>query len=460
MTLMKFFATAAPPRRQPIAPAYTPAPPPPTAPPTPEPTTPRSPPAAPRSTTRGRMPFGEILRVSLEALRVNKMRSVLTMLGIIIGVGAVIAMLALGRGAQEAVQSRISSLGTTLLNVVPGQVFTGGVASGTDRAPLKVEDAEFLQQRAEVIAAVVPEMSRQLQVQYGTENANTQIVATTPNYVDVRRYTLAAGQMISASDNAGRKRVAVLGSTAADNLGVTNPATLVGQDIRIGGQSFTVIGVFQPKGGATGWNDPDDQVVIPLSTGQFRLFGTEDLRTISVLAPNEAQIPATMAEVQRIMRRAHRTPIGRPDDFRIRNQADFLNTLGETTQVFTYLLAGVATVSLLVGGIGIMNIMLVSVTERTREVGVRKALGASRATILLQFLTEAVVLCSLGGIIGIAIGTGTAVALRTFLGWSTSVAPSSIVLAFVFSAVVGVIFGTWPARRAAGLDPIQALRYE
>ncbi|GJG86697.1 multidrug ABC transporter substrate-binding protein [Gemmatimonadetes bacterium T265] len=423
-------------------------------------------PAAPRDTVRptpsrrGGMQFGEILRVSLEALRVNKMRSVLTMLGIIIGVGAVIAMLALGRGAQDAVRSRIASLGTTLLNVIPGQVFTGGVASGSDRAPLKVQDYEFLQQRAQVTAAVEPEMTKQLQVQLGTSNANTQVIGTTPNYADVRRYTMQAGRMFTASDDAGRKRVAVVGATTAINLGVTNAADLVGQDLRIGGQAFTVIGVFAPKGGATGFNDPDDEVVVPLSTARFRLFGTENLRTISVLAPSEAQIPETMAEVQKIMRRAHRTPQGRPDDFQIRSQADFLNTLGETTQVFTYLLAGVATVSLLVGGIGIMNIMLVSVTERTREVGVRKALGASRATILLQFLTEAVVLCALGGLVGIAIGWGTAAALHTFLGWSTEVSPQSVVLAFLFSAVVGVIFGTWPARRAASLDPIQALRYE
>ena len=420
---------------------------------------PAAPPPRPPA-RRGGMQFGEVLRVSLEALRVNKLRSLLTMLGIIIGVGAVIAMLALGRGAQDAVKSRITSLGTTLLNVIPGQVFTGGVASSTDRAPLKVQDADFLTQRAQVIAAVEPEMTKQLQVQFGTANASTQVIGTTPNYADVRRYVIAAGRMFTASDDAGRKRVAVVGATTAGNLGVTDPQALVGQSIRLGAQAFTVIGVFAPKGGATGFNDPDDEIVVPLSTARFGLFGTENLRTISVLAPSEAQIPETMAEVQRIMRRAHRTPVGRPDDFQIRNQADFLNTLGETTQVFTYLLAGVATVSLLVGGIGIMNIMLVSVTERTREVGVRKALGASRATILLQFLTEAVVLCSLGGLIGVAIGWGTALALHSFLGWSTEVAPSSVIMAFAFSAVVGVIFGTWPARRAASLDPIQALRYE
>ncbi|HEY0778013.1 MAG TPA: ABC transporter permease [Gemmatirosa sp.] len=448
--------TLRPPGDTSVDPALEPARPAPAAPP--QAPRPSVPPPPPRRHTG--MQFGEVLRVSLEALRVNKLRSLLTMLGIIIGVGAVIAMLALGRGAQDAVKSRITSLGTTLLTVIPGQVFTGGVASQTDRAPLKVQDSDFLTQRAQIIAAVEPEMTKQLQVQFGTANASTQVIGTTPNYADVRRYTIAAGRMFTQSDNAGRKRVAVVGATTASNLGVSDPQGLVGQTIRLGAQSFTVIGVFAPKGGATGFNDPDDEIIVPLSTARFGLFGTENLRTISVLAPSEAQIPETMAEVERIMRRAHRTPTGRPDDFQIRNQADFLNTLGETTQVFTYLLAGVATVSLLVGGIGIMNIMLVSVTERTREVGVRKALGASRSTILLQFLTEAVVLCSLGGIIGIAIGWGTAIALHSFLGWSTAVAPSSVVMAFAFSAVVGVIFGTWPARRAASLDPIQALRYE
>jgi len=406
------------------------------------------------------MPFGEIFSVALDALRVNKLRSLLTMLGIIIGVAAVIAMLALGSGAQEAVNSRIASLGTTLVTVTPGQVFTGGVASATDRARLEVEDAEALRDRGTVFTEVQPEMGRQLQVQYLNANTSTQVTGTTPNYPEVRRYTLAAGRMFDEGDDAGRKRVAVLGATAAANLGAATPEAIVGQQIRISGIQFEVVGVFAPKGGATGFNDPDDQVVIPLSTGRFRVFGTPNLRSINVLAPSEDAIPQTMAEIQRILRREHRLPVGRPDDFQIRNQADFLNTLGETTQVFTYLLAGIAAVSLLVGGIGIMNIMLVSVTERTREVGIRKALGATRRTVLMQFLIEAVVLCLLGGLVGVGLGVGIAFVLRTVLAWSTAVSLASIILAFVFSAAVGIIFGVWPARRAASLDPIVALRYE
>jgi putative ABC transport system permease protein len=417
------------------------------------------PPAAPRAPHRG-MSFGEVVRVSLEALRVNKMRSALTMLGIIIGVGAVIAMQALGRGAQSAVNARITALGTTLVTIVPGQVFSGGVASSVDRADLEVDDADELQARGTTFAAVQPEMSRQSQAQLVTTNASTQVVGSTANYAEVRRYTVADGRMFTANDDGGRRRVAVLGATAAANLSDATPGELVGQTVRLNGVPFEIVGVFAPKGGATGFNDPDDVILIPLGTAQFRLFGTDNLRSINILAPTEAAIPQVSAEAQRILRRAHRLPPGRPDDFQLRNQADFLNTAAETTQVFTYLLLGVATVSLLVGGIGIMNIMLVSVTERTREVGVRKALGATRATILLQFLTEAVVLCSLGGIIGILIGTGTAVGLRTLLGWSTEVAPMSVVIAFGFSATVGVVFGVWPARRAATLDPIQALRYE
>jgi putative ABC transport system permease protein len=410
---------------------------------------------------RGGMPLREVLRVALEALRVNKMRSILTMLGIVIGVAAVIAMLALGSGAQQAVNQRIASLGTTLVTVVPGQVFSGGIASSTDRARLEVEDAEALAARGTSFVAVQPEMSRQLQVQFLTQNTSTNIIGTPANYTQVRRYTIGAGRMFGQSEDTGRKRVAVLGATTAANLGGGGaPESLVGQEIRISGVSFEVVGVFAAKGGATGFNDPDDQVVIPLGTAQFRVFGTDNLRSINLLAPSEDAIPQVMAEAQKILRREHRLGTGRPDDFQIRNQADFLNTLGETTQVFTYLLAGVATVSLLVGGIGIMNIMLVSVTERTREVGVRKALGATRRTIMTQFLIEAIVLCALGGLIGIALGAGTAWILKAALSWNTQVAPSSIILAFAFSAAVGVIFGVWPARRAASLDPITALRYE
>src|SRR6267378_3123936 len=295
-----------------------------------------------------------------------------------------VALVALGRGAQQSVNARISALGTTLLTVQPGQIFApGGVSSGNDRAPMKVADARALDSAGPAITDVEPEMQKQLQVQYLNTNTNTTVLGTTPNYLEVRKYTIAQGKMFTEGDDRASRRVAVLGAAIPDNLGVP-AATLVGQNVRV----------------------------------------------------------------------------GVPDDFQIRNQADFLSTLGETTQIFTFLLSGIAAVSLLVGGIGIMNIMLVSVTERTREIGVRKALGATPKNILLQFLIEAIVLCLLGGVGGIVFGWLGAVALAKFGNFNTSVAPASILLAFFFSGFVGILFGVWPARRAASLDPIQSLRYE
>jgi putative ABC transport system permease protein len=401
----------------------------------------------------------ETVGVALDALRVNKLRSLLTMLGIVIGVAAVIAMVALGRGAQDAVNANIASLGTTLLNVSPGQVFTGGIASQTDRARLYAEDADALRTQGKYIAAVEPEMSRNLQVQYLGSNTNTRVIGTTDNYLQVRKYKMQVGDMFTQADDDGRRRVAVLGATVVANLG-SSPSQIMNKNIRIGGTPFTVVGVLAPKGGASGFGDPDDQLIIPLGTARFRVLDTRYLNTIGVLAPNEQMITKTMSDITRVLRRAHKIPPGRPDDFRIFNQADFLNAFSASTATFTFLLAGVATVSLLVGGIGIMNIMLVSVTERTREIGVRKALGATRSNILLQFLIESVVLSVLGGAIGVALGAGSAMLMRQLAHFNTSVAPESILLAFVFSAAVGIVFGVWPARRAAALDPIVSLRYE
>jgi putative ABC transport system permease protein len=325
---------------------------------------------------------------------------------------------------------------------------------------MTMDDIEFLQSRTTLLTALQPEMERRLQVQYLSHNTNTSIIATSANYLEVRKFEVEHGRMFTDGDNNARRRVAVLGSQVVANLGYSDPRVLIGQMVKIRGIAFEVVGVLKSKGQASAWGNPDDIVLVPLNTGRFRLMGTDRLRSISVLVKDEPSIPLAMAEINVAMRRAHKLRPGRPDDFSVRSQADFLNTLGETTQVFTFLLAGIAGVSLLVGGIGIMNIMLVSVTERTREIGVRKALGATKVNILLQFLIEAVTLCLLGGAVGVALGAGGAMLMSKFLGWSTSVAPESVGLAFGFSAVVGVLFGVWPARRAAGLDPIVALRYE
>jgi putative ABC transport system permease protein len=406
------------------------------------------------------MLFGETLSVALGALRANKLRSMLTMLGIVIGVAAVIAMVALGTGAQTAVKERISALGTTLLTVTPGQQRGMGVVIADQQTRLTMEDARALEERATNLLAVQPEMNRNLQITWTNKNAQASIVGTTSNYLEVRKYKLLAGRMFTRLEDDAKQRVAVVGPAVATNLGLAAPDALLGENIRIRGIQFAVVGVLESKGQASPFGNPDEQILIPISTARFRVMGTDRLRSISVLAPTEEKIPDAMADIQRVLRREHRLRQAQPDDFSMRSQADFLNTLGATTEVFTYLLSGIAAVSLLVGGIGIMNIMLVSVTERTREIGVRKALGATRKNILLQFLIEAVVLCCLGGLIGVAVGSVGALAMSNAFAWNVKISPAAIGLAFAFSAAVGVIFGVWPARRAAVLDPIVALRYE
>jgi putative ABC transport system permease protein len=406
------------------------------------------------------MLLGEIISVALGALRANKLRSMLTMLGIVIGVAAVIAMVALGTGAQTAVKERIASLGTTLLTVTPGQQRGMGIVISDQNAKLTMDDAKSIEDRAENITAVQPEMNRNLQITWQNKNASASVVGTSANYLEVRKYKLLAGRMFTRLEDEAKQRVAVVGPAVATNMGLEAPDALLGENIRIRGIQFAVVGVLESKGQASPFGNPDEQILIPLNTGRFRVFGTDRLRSISVLAVSEEGIPDAMADIQKALRREHRLRQNQPDDFQMRSQADFLNTLGETTQVFTYLLSGIAAVSLLVGGIGIMNIMLVSVTERTREIGIRKALGATRANILLQFLIEAVVLCCVGGLIGIMVGSGGATAMSKAFAWNVKVSPAAIALAFAFSAAVGLIFGVWPARRAATMDPIIALRYE
>jgi len=403
------------------------------------------------------MMLGETVAVAFQSIRANKMRSLLTMLGIVIGVGAVITMVALGSGAQKAVSDRINSLGANLLNIYPGQMSFRGVASD-QRVSLTIDDAEALQQDATLLSAVVPELSRNQQVKYGNQNLNVSIVGTTANYTAVRNYQLPYGRMFTTGDDAGRQRYAVLGSQVPEMLGA-NPAAMIGQTVLVRGIPFEIIGILSEKG-SQGFQNPDEQILIPLQTARFRVFGTDRLRTIAVQVRDGVPLEQGMVDLERILRREHKIRPGGDNDFSVRNSREFLATQQAATQILTALLASIAAVSLVVGGIGIMNIMLVSVTERTREIGVRKALGATRTNILLQFLIEALVLCITGGTIGILLGVGAAVGLSKLMHWNTLISPASIAIAFGFSAGVGLFFGIWPARKAASLDPIVALRYE
>jgi putative ABC transport system permease protein len=399
----------------------------------------------------------EIIKVALAALRANKLRSLLTMLGIIIGVGAVITMIALGSGAQKSIQDRIQALGPTLLSVYPGQSFMRGVASN-NRVSLTMDDDTALANNVQYVNAVVPELGSNLQVQMGDQNINVTVLGTTPLYVPVHSYTVTDGRAFTAGDDAARRRVAVLGAAVPQMLS-SNRTAMIGQQILIRSIAFEIIGVLSEKG-AQGFFNPDEQILIPLQTARYRVIGTDRLRDITVQARDLQSMNLAMIEIERVLRRQHKIRPGQDNDFQIRNQTDILATLQQTTDTFKYLLAGIAAVSLLVGGIGIMNIMLVSVTERTREIGVRKALGATRFNILFQFLVEALVLCLLGGLIGVLVGSGGAIVLSQLAHWNTLISPLAILLAFVFSAAVGLFFGIWPARRAAALDPIVALRYE
>ncbi|MBA3555573.1 MAG: ABC transporter permease [Gemmatimonadales bacterium] len=404
------------------------------------------------------MQVGETVAAAYQSIRANALRSMLTMLGIIIGVGAVITMVALGSGAQRAVEERIAALGANVFSVYAGQGRMGGVRI-TDRTILSMDDWRALERDATLLEAVVPEMQSPLQVKYGNQNSNLNVVGTTPEYVSVRNYTLPYGRMFTAGDGEARQRHAVLGAAVPRMLG-GNAAGMINQTILIRGIPFEIVGVLSEKGAAGGFGNPDEQILIPLETSRYRLTGSDRLRSLSVKVAEGAPIERGMVDLERVLRREHKIQPGAENDFVIRNQQDILATQQQATEVFTTLLASIAAVSLLVGGIGIMNIMLVSVTERTREIGVRKALGATRRDILLQFMIEALALCLLGGGFGIVLGTGTAVLLSRVMQWNTLISPLSVAIAFGFSAVVGLFFGIWPARRAARLDPIVALRYE
>jgi len=404
------------------------------------------------------MLYFEIMRVALGSLKSNPMRSILTMLGVIIGVAAVITMIALGTGAQAAVEARISALGTNVLTVRQGFGRGSGGARGRSER-MSIKDARALQEKTRTLTAIVPLYESQAQVEYGATNLSTRIVGTWANWPEVNSWEIGQGRFMTQAEADGRRRVAVLGSELSRLLfpPSTDP---VGAEIRIRGIPFEVIGVFMEKGAGSGFSNPDEQAWIPLSTSQWRVFGTDRLSNIQVQVPNDNLITAAMAEIEMVLRREHRLRPDAENDFSISSQTQFLEVLQESQQTFTMLLAGIAAVSLLVGGIGIMNIMLVSVTERTREIGIRKSIGATRGSVQLQFLIEAVVLSCLGGALGIALAWIAADYFSDSFGWTMVIPADAVVLSFGFAALIGIVFGFYPAVRASRLDPIEALRYE
>ncbi len=400
------------------------------------------------------------IQIALRSLAANKLRSVLTMLGVIIGVGAVVSMVSIGAGARQSVAQQVSALGSNLLIIFPGSSAQFGVrqAAGS-RQTLTAEDADAIAREVPEAEAVTAEFSRPAQVVYGNQNTNTSVSGVTPSYQLVRNFNVQEGSFLGDSDMASRARVAVLGRTVVENLFGDRNAAPIGASIKINHATFTVIGVMEQKG-ATGFNDRDDVIFIPLTTAQRRLFGVAYVRAIYVKVRSAELMSTALDNAETVLRARHRIPAGEDSDFNIRNQADIAAAFQSVSTTMTLLLGGIAAVSLLVGGIGIMNIMLVSVTERTREIGIRKALGATRLDVLKQFLVESVVMSLMGGLLGVALGIGASRAISSFAGWATLISPGSLVMAFSFAAAVGIFFGIYPARRAAALDPIVALRYE
>ncbi len=403
------------------------------------------------------MLFWTILKVALKSLLANKLRSFLAVLGIIIGVGAVIAMLAIGAGARRQILDRISSMGTNLLIVRPGQRGTGGVMSGTQQN-LTLEDAQAIAAEIPEVKAVAPVVSGNAQAKYFNKNTRTSVLGTSITYFPARNFEIDKGRIFTEGEAERSARVAVIGSsTATDLFGEGNDP--IGEIIKVKGLTFRVIGVMKSKGDQ-GWFNPDDQIIIPYTTAMRQLLGVDYLREINIHVSEKANLDDVQAKVTKLLKRRHRTPEGMPEDFSIRNQAEFIATATSVSRTFTILLGAVAGISLFVGGIGIMNIMLVTVTERTREIGIRKAIGAKRRDVLRQFLFESIVMSGLGGMLGVAAGIGAAKIIGKVTQFSTFIELWSILMALGFAVAVGVFFGWYPARRAAVLDPIEALRYE
>ena len=405
------------------------------------------------------MLFTELLKMAALSLIANKLRTLLTMLGIIIGVAAVIAMVSVGMGVKKNVVDSISRLGSNLLMVMPGSSNRGGPRGAAGSViTLTYDDAKAIKEKIKDVAYVSPTVQNSYQVVYGHENWNTTVTGVIPEYVNIQSLTMKSGLFFTEHDVEVRSRVAVIGTTVATNLfDEVNP---VGKKIRIGNAPYTIIGLIASKGQSSVGQDQDDVVLIPLTTAQERLIGITYVRSINVQVADSDKMDQVQTQIENLLRQRHRIKKDAEDDFNVRNLTSLMETMSETTTMITLLLGSVAGISLIVGGIGIMNIMMVSVTERTREIGIRKAIGATYSNVMLQFLIESTMISVIGGIIGIFLGIGLAQAISKFGNFTTVISAASIVVSFGFSLFVGIVFGMLPARKAARLDPIDALRYE
>jgi putative ABC transport system permease protein len=408
------------------------------------------------------MDFTQTLKIALRALRTNKMRSFLTMLGIIIGIAAVIAMMAVGTGASFVISQQIASIGSNIILVLPGSTTSGGLRTGTGGAQsLSSDDAKAIMAECPSVAFAAGTVRTAGQMIYGNMNWSAVIMGGTPELFDIREWPVVSGRPINQQDEDGAIKVCLLGQTVAENLfGSADP---LGSIIRIKKIPFTVIGILDRKGQSPQGQDQDDAVFVPLRTAQRNLTRSQRTGIVSsiiVKAKSEELIDKAENEIKQLLNQRHRISGGKDPDYSTRNLSEILAVAEKSAKAMSLLLGAVASISLIVGGLGIMNIMLVSVTERTREIGIRMAIGAKKNDILLQFMTEAVLLTMLGGIIGISLGAGGATVVSKLLDWPTMISLQSIVIAFVFSAAVGIFFGFYPAKKAAGLNPIDALRYE
>ena len=398
----------------------------------------------------------ESLKSATISIRTNIVRSFLTALAIIIGTAAVIAVIGIGSSANKALEAQIDDFGPRTLVVSPGQNRRGAVTKGL--IPLDIKDAEALQKNNDHNWMVSPYIARNRQVKFNNANINERIRANLPIHFKVRGYDIEYGRIFTEEENLGRKKVVVLGSDVPKEL-KTSPNRILNKEVLIAGNSYKVIGILEEEG-STGWQNPDDELYVPLLTGSQRLFGTKNLDSLNVAIEKTANVDEVMMTIERILRSQHDIGPGEDNDFRINDYSQYSDLRRQATGIFTALIAGIAGISLIVGGIGVMNIMLVSVTERTREIGLRKALGATYKAIMLQFIIEAVLLCVIGGVIGVIMGTSILYLFASFNEWPFAMPISAMIGSITFSAMVGLFFGIWPARKAANLDPATSLRYE